>query len=96
MSAVRRHLGERLEDLDKSLEEGLGEAEKERIKMQMEKLKQEVTESTSWDDLGFDEFDRVEVLLEVETEFGDMVIPDEEADKISGVKETLEYMKNKA
>jgi acyl carrier protein len=38
-----------------------------------------------------DQFDEVEVLLEVEEEFEKIINPDEEADKIKTVKQTVEW-----
>merc|ERR1719195_771317 len=55
-------------------------------------LGNEVTVSTRWDDLGFDDLDKVEVLLEVEEEF-DHTMPDEEADAINSVEETIAYLR---
>mmetsp|Transcript_37443 Transcript_37443/g.87025 ORF Transcript_37443/g.87025 Transcript_37443/m.87025 type:complete len:150 (-) Transcript_37443:54-503(-) len=57
----------------------------------LEALSQKVTVATKWDDLGFDDLDRVEVLLEVEDEF-EHVIPDDISEKISSVQESVEYL----
>merc|ERR1712137_440201 len=54
----------------------------------------DITLNSSWDDLGFDELDTVEVLLEVEEEF-DHIIPDDDADNITSIKGTLEYFREK-
>lgn len=50
-----------------------------------------ITGETKWDELKFDDIDRVEVLLEVEDEFNH-VIPDADADKISSVPDIMEYL----
>lgn len=53
----------------------------------------EVTlESKFIDDLGADSLDIVELIMALEEEF-DMEIPDEEAEKISTVRDVVEYLK---
>ena len=52
----------------------------------------EVTPSASFvDDLGADSLDRVELVMAFEEAFN-LEIPDEDADKISTVKEAVEYI----
>lgn len=52
----------------------------------------EVTlESSFIDDLGADSLDTVELVMALEEEFG-VEIPDEDAEKITTVKEALEYI----
>ncbi len=52
----------------------------------------EVTPEASFtDDLGADSLDIVELVMAFEEEFG-IEIPDEEAEKISRVKEAVEYI----
>ena len=52
----------------------------------------EVTPSASFvDDLGADSLDRVELVMAFEEQF-DIEIPDEDAEKISTVKEAVEYI----
>lgn len=89
LSAVKKHLSERLEDLSKEMEEP--NADKPTLSKQMELLKSEVSENSTWNDFAFDQFDRVEVLLEVEEMFGHM-IPDDDADAIGSVSECIDYM----
>jgi acyl carrier protein len=51
-----------------------------------------VTESASFiDDLGADSLDTVELVMAFEEEFG-IEIPDEDAEKITRVKEAIEYI----
>ena len=51
-----------------------------------------VTESASFiDDLGADSLDTVELVMAFEEEFG-IEIPDEDAEKITRVKEAVEYI----
>mmetsp|Transcript_27634 Transcript_27634/g.76484 ORF Transcript_27634/g.76484 Transcript_27634/m.76484 type:complete len:144 (+) Transcript_27634:80-511(+) len=57
----------------------------------VEQLGSEVTSATTWNDLGLDELDRIEVLLEVEEEFGH-TIPDNVADDIQSVSQTVQYL----
>lgn len=92
LRAVQKHLEDRVEDLNKEMEEA--GADKEQKQKLIELMKKPIDESSTWQDLGFDEFDRVEVLLEVEEAF-DHVIPDEVADTIMGVKEAVDYMVKK-
>lgn len=54
----------------------------------------DITLNSSWDDLGFDELDKVEVLLEVEDEFNH-IIPDNDADNIASIEGTLQYFREK-
>ena len=55
-----------------------------------------VTEEASFiDDLGADSLDIVELVMAFEEEFG-IEIPDEEAEKISNVREAVTYIQNNA
>ncbi len=51
-------------------------------------------ESSFINDLGADSLDTVELIMAMEDQF-DIEIPDEEAQKISTVKEAAEYISNK-
>ena len=54
----------------------------------------EVTPDASFtDDLGADSLDIVELVMAFEEEFG-IEIPDEEAEKISNVREAVDYIQN--
>jgi acyl carrier protein len=56
----------------------------------------EVTASASFvDDLGADSLDRVELVMAFEEAFG-LEIPDEDAEKISTVKDATEYIEKHA
>jgi len=56
----------------------------------------EVTPSASFiDDLGADSLDTVELVMAFEEEFG-IEIPDEEAEKITRVKEAVDYIESHA
>ena len=53
---------------------------------------EEVTSTTSFvDDLGADSLDTVELVMALEEEF-DCEIPDEDAEKITTVKQALDYV----
>ncbi|TVR98446.1 MAG: acyl carrier protein [Rhodospirillales bacterium] len=53
-----------------------------------------VVENASFiDDLGADSLDTVELVMAFEEEFG-IEIPDEAAEKITSVKDAVEYIKN--
>jgi acyl carrier protein len=57
---------------------------------------EEVTLDASFtEDLGADSLDIVELVMAFEEEFG-IEIPDEEAEKISNVREAVEYIQNNA
>ena len=56
----------------------------------------EVTPSASFtNDLGADSLDTVELIMELEKEFG-MSIPDDQAEKISTVQDAIDYIANNA
>jgi acyl carrier protein len=56
----------------------------------------EVTATASFiDDLGADSLDTVELVMAFEEEFG-IEIPDEDAEKITRVKEAIEYIESHA
>jgi len=55
----------------------------------------EITDDASFvDDLGADSLDTVEMIMELEDEFG-IEIPDEEAEKLVTVGDAIEYIKKK-
>jgi len=51
-------------------------------------------ESKFSDDLGADSLDTVELIMELENEFG-VQIPDEDAEKIGTVQQAVDYIVNK-
>ena len=54
----------------------------------------EVTPTASFtNDLGADSLDTVELIMELEKEFG-MSIPDDQAEKIATVKDAVDYISN--
>ena len=56
----------------------------------------EVTPNASFTtDLGADSLDTVELIMELEKEFG-MSIPDDQAEKISTVQDAIDYIANNA
>ena len=56
----------------------------------------EVTANASFtNDLGADSLDTVELIMELEKEFG-MSIPDDQAEKIATVKDAVDYIANNA
>lgn len=65
------------------------------IANQLDAKREEVTNAASFvDDLGADSLDTVELLMALEEEF-DTEIPDEDAEKITTVQETIDYIASK-
>ena len=57
---------------------------------------EEVTDTASFiDDLGADSLDTVELVMALEEEFG-IEIPDEDAEKMTNVGESIKYIEEKA
>ena len=54
-----------------------------------------VIDASFVDDLGADSLDQVELIMAMEEEF-DLSIPDEDAEKITTVKDAVEYIKKNA
>ena len=86
IAAVERYMKARKDDLLRDSDSGT-ENREEALKA----LDSAVSTGTKWDELKFDEIDKVEVLLEVEDEFNH-VIPDAHADSINSVQEILNYL----
>mmetsp|Transcript_70324 Transcript_70324/g.131550 ORF Transcript_70324/g.131550 Transcript_70324/m.131550 type:complete len:157 (+) Transcript_70324:77-547(+) len=86
LKAVKKYIAMREEELKTVEEDPTGN--KAEV---LEALKQEVTATTNFDDLKFDAFDKVEVVLEVEEEF-QHIIPDDEADQMGSVPQVIEYI----
>jgi len=75
---------------------GVQERVKSIIVEQLGVDEEEVTLDASFtDDLGADSLDIVELVMAFEEEFG-IEIPDEEAEKISNVKEAVDYIATNA
>ena len=85
IAAVERYMKARKDDL---LRDDSGTENREEA---LKALDSAVSTGTKWDELKFDEIDKVEVLLEVEDEFNH-VIPDADADSINSVQEILNYL----
>lgn len=64
---------------------------KEQLGVEEDKIK---PETSLVDDLGADSLDMVELIMAFEDEF-DIIIPDEEAEKTSTVKELIVYLEKK-
>lgn len=92
LEAVQKYVQVRREEITMQMDEEK-DAKKSELEKQLSALKTEVTETTKWSDLGFDELDEVEVLLEVEEAF-DHIIPDEESDGLKDITQVIEYFKN--
>jgi len=74
------------------LQESKNASKKDDLERHLQTLETtEVAKTTKWADLAFDEFDQVEVLLEVEEAF-DAIIPDDASDKIESVDQAIEYI----
>ena len=76
--------------------ENLGERIRTIVVEQLGVDEEEVTPDASFvDDLGADSLDTVELVMAFEEEFG-IEIPDEEAEKITRVKEAVDYIESHA
>ena len=63
------------------------------VMKQLSVKEEQVTLNASFaEDLGADSLDQVELVMELENEFN-CEIPDEEAEKITNVKQAVEYVK---
>jgi acyl carrier protein len=75
----------------------MADVEKRVIKIICEQLdvdeKDVVPEASFVDDLGADSLDQVELIMAMEETF-DISIPDEDAEKIGTVQDTIDYIKN--
>lgn len=65
------------------------------IEEQLQVDSREVTPGSTWEDLGADSLDVVELVMTFEEEFG-LEIPDEDAEKIKTVKDAIDYVESKA
>jgi acyl carrier protein len=83
---VKKYAEIRKDELKNAEEDTTGNREK-----CLAALEQDITGATKWDELSFDDLDRVEVLLEVEDAFNH-IIPDDESDAIQSVSETVAYL----
>ena len=64
------------------------------ISEQLDVPEDDIVPSASFvDDLGADSLDQVELIMAMEEEF-DVSIPDEDAEKISTVKDAIDYINN--
>mmetsp|Transcript_2582 Transcript_2582/g.7245 ORF Transcript_2582/g.7245 Transcript_2582/m.7245 type:complete len:175 (+) Transcript_2582:74-598(+) len=84
---VQKYAGARRAELEQAADPPA--EDRERI---LRLVSSEVTAATKWSDLGFDDLDKVEVLLEVEEEFNH-TMADEDADAIQSVEDTLAYLR---
>ncbi|MFQ6117199.1 MAG: acyl carrier protein [Candidatus Bipolaricaulia bacterium] len=75
------------------VEDAIAERVKKIIEEQLMVDASEITnEATFIDDLGADSLDVVEMIMELEDEFG-IEVPDDEAEKLTTVGEAIEYIK---
>ena len=58
------------------------------------KIRPDVTIDDSFEDLGMDSLDMVELVLILEEKF-EIEIPDQDAEKLSTVRDIVEYVENK-
>ncbi len=74
---------------------GVREKVKQIIVEQLGVDEAEVTDTASFvDDLGADSLDQVELIMTLEEAFG-IEVPDEEAEKLTAVKDVIEYIEKK-
>lgn len=53
----------------------------------------EVTPEKTWDELGFDSLDTVELIMEFESQFS-LIISDEDSEKILTVQDAINYVES--
>ncbi|CAE7727249.1 acpP [Symbiodinium sp. KB8] len=87
INSVKKYMKLRVEDLRLETENKSAQ-QSEALKVLEET---EVSLDTKWEDLKFDDLDKVEVLLEVEEEF-EHVISDADSDAISSVQGVIDYL----
>lgn len=75
-----------------SIQERVTEIVVEQLSLEKDKVK---LESKFVEDLGADSLDTVELVMALEEEF-DIDIPDEEAEKITSLKDAIEYIQQHA
>jgi len=92
LSAVRRYIKVRQEEVQMEMKEA---KDKSKLEKYLSSMQTEVTNQSQWIDLGFDELDEVEVLLEIEEAF-DHIIPDEISDEMRRVDQVIEYFQKQA
>jgi len=74
--------------------ENLESQVKEIISRQLMVDEKELTSDANYvEDLGADSIDKVEMIMELQDEFG-IEIPNEDADKLTTVGETIDYLKD--
>lgn len=73
-----------------SLEKKVKELIADRLKMDVEQIQ---TSSKFIEDLGADSLDIVEMIMQMEEEFG-ITIPDEDAEKIKTVGDAINYLRS--
>ncbi|MFD9069496.1 acyl carrier protein [Streptomyces lasiicapitis] len=75
----------------KTVEERVKEIVREKLKV---KASKEITSSTEVDELGADSIDVVDLIAELEGEFG-IDIPSEDASDLKSIQQIAEYIENK-
>jgi len=91
LQAVQKYVEVRREEVTMMMNEEK-DSKKPELEKQLSALSAQVTETTKWAELGFDELDEVEVLLEVEEAF-DHIIPDEVSDGLKDIEQVIDYFK---
>jgi acyl carrier protein len=83
----------KVEEVGEMVEDEIAERVKKIIEEQLMVDASEITEKATFiDDLGADSLDVVEIIMELEEEFG-IQIPDEDAEKITTVGEAIDYIR---
>merc|ERR1740138_1679823 len=94
LEACDKYLKQRAQEVQLELQEGQIEkdsAEYTEKEQYVSALGQQISATSTWDEYGLDELDRVELLLEVEFAF-DTLLPDEVADNLKSVPEVVQYL----
>lgn len=89
LDTIKRYQETRKDEVSQEVAEA---KDKTKLEAYLAALTKEATASSAWTDLGFDELDEVEVLLEIEEAF-DHIIPDEISDQLKRVDQVIDYFK---
>lgn len=83
-----------MEKTTENLESQVKEVVSQQLLVEEQEEEVELTRETSFEDLGADSLDMVEIVMEFEDKF-DLVVPDEDTEDITTVGEAVDYLEDK-